>query len=101
MVFFGLTQLGPRSTFNASLISLQNYSSFAATAQGCTSYLDGQGGPAEARTTAFVAPILGSMECGWNAPTADYATERHLKVSSAETWYTDSMVRHGEEFRGL
>ena len=76
----------------------------AATAQGCTSHLDWQGGPAEAHAiecdpkTAFVAPILGSMECGWNAPTADYATKRHPKVSSAETRYADSMVRQGEDY---
>ena len=48
--------------------------------------------------TAFVTPILGSMECGWNAPTADYATKRHPKVSSAETRYADSMVRQGEDY---
>ena len=175
MAFFGLTQLGPQSTFNASLISLQNYSSFAeedfqaafdqfaaegqlalagvdqvceivfggmmpaqeleallgvlqqfggfsfsfdqlmtaiatvasgkaATAQGYTSYLDWR---ADLRKhtrieydpkTAFVTPILGSMEYGWNAPTADYATKRHPKVSSAETRYADSMVRQGEDY---
>ena len=29
MAFFGLTQLGPQSTFNVNLISLQNYTCFS------------------------------------------------------------------------
>eukprot|EP01047_Picozoa_sp_COSAG01_P064539 COSAG01_NODE_8561_length_2741_cov_11.808100_1_plen_79_part_00 len=29
MAFFGLTQLGPQSTFNANLVSLQNYTCFS------------------------------------------------------------------------
>lgn len=78
----------------------------AALAQGYTSYLDWR---ADLRKhtridyepkNAYVKPILGSQEYGWEVPTAgpEYQCKRHPKVSSAETRYADSMVRQGEDY---